>query len=94
VSTARLSLSGDEARLRVEVSDQGRGFEWQMDMFGPTSGGFGLWSIADRVREAGGTFEVDTAPGRGSRFEMTFSLQAPGHGVESGRYWARTGGAA
>jgi signal transduction histidine kinase len=77
VNAARVIVRGDADALRVEVSDAGKGFEWQMDMFGARSGGFGLWSIADRVHEAGGKFTVDTAPGRGSRFDMEFPLRAP-----------------
>ena len=88
VQAARVAVNGDMERLHVEVSDRGRGFEWQMDMFGAASGGFGLWSIADRVHEAGGTFRVDAAPGRGSRFEMEFPLRQAA--VESGRYWLRS----
>ena len=58
------------------VSDRGRGFEWQLDMFGTArGGGFGLWSIADRVSEAGGQFEVDAAPGAGARFRLVFPLE-------------------
>lgn len=82
VNAARVVVHGDEERLRVEVSDKGRGFEWQMDMFGAASGGFGLWSIADRVYEVGGTFRVDTVPGKGSRFEMDFPLQRPGNQID------------
>ncbi|MEO6185696.1 MAG: MASE1 domain-containing protein [Steroidobacteraceae bacterium] len=77
VSAARVIVHGDADVLRVEVADAGKGFEWQMDMFGARSGGFGLWSIADRVHEAGGKFTVDTAPGRGSRFDMEFPLRTP-----------------
>jgi signal transduction histidine kinase len=74
VSSAKVIVRGDAQTLRVEVADEGKGFEWQLDMFGARSGGFGLWSIADRVHEAGGRFTVDTAPGRGSRFEMVFPV--------------------
>jgi signal transduction histidine kinase len=82
VNAARVLVVGDAEQLRVEVSDRGKGFEWQMDLFGANAGGFGLWSIADRVHEIGGQFSVDTAPGRGSRFEMVFPLRAmsPGGG--------------
>ncbi len=76
VNAARVSVLGDADALQVEVSDAGKGFEWQLDMFGARSGGFGLWSIADRVQEAGGRFTVHTAPGRGSRFGMVFPLRA------------------
>jgi signal transduction histidine kinase len=93
VQAARVVVSENADRLQVQVSDQGRGFEWQMDMFGAASGGLGLWSIADRVHEAGGSFSVDTAPGRGSRFEMDFPLQRIA--TEPGRQWkAAPGGAA
>lgn len=74
VNSARVMVQGDKEQLRVSVADDGKGFEWQLDMFGARSGGFGLWSIADRVSEANGQFVVDTAPGRGSRFEMVFPL--------------------
>ena len=76
VNAARVTVHGDADTLRVEVADGGKGFEWQLDMFGARSGGFGLWSIADRVQEAGGKFTVDTAPGQGARFEMVFPLRS------------------
>jgi signal transduction histidine kinase len=75
VNSARVTVHGDADELRVEVADEGKGFEWQLDMFGARSGGFGLWSIGDRVYEAGGRFTVNTSPGRGSRFEMVFPLR-------------------
>lgn len=86
VSSARVAVHGDAEELRVEVMDEGKGFEWQLDMFGARSGGFGLWSIGDRVFEAGGRFTVDTAPGRGSRFEMVFPMRATSgaHGLATG----------
>jgi signal transduction histidine kinase len=75
VDAARVNVRGDGAQLLVEVSDAGKGFEWQKDTLGARTGGFGLWSIADRINEAGGEFNIDTAPGRGSRFEMRFPLR-------------------
>ena len=90
VSAARVQVRGDLERLHVEVSDQGRGFEWQMDMFGGASGGFGLWSIADRVHEVGGSFRVDTRPGGGSRFQMEFPLRQPSSLVQPARPWNRS----
>ncbi len=74
VSRATVHVHGDDQQLRIEVSDHGRGFDSQLDMFGARAGGFGLWSIADRAQEVGGRFAVDTSPGRGSRFELVFPL--------------------
>ncbi|MEO8306476.1 MAG: MASE1 domain-containing protein [Pseudomonadota bacterium] len=74
VQSARVLVEGDAEQLRVVVSDQGCGFESQIDMFGARSG-YGLWSIADRVQEVGGQFEVDAGVGRGARFEICLPLR-------------------
>jgi signal transduction histidine kinase len=58
----------------VVVEDQGVGFEWQLSLFEPRAHGFGLWSVADRVREAAGEMTVDTGPGRGCRVTVVFPL--------------------
>jgi signal transduction histidine kinase len=74
VDHARVVVRGDDQQLRVEVSDAGRGFDSQIDMFGARANGFGLWSIADRAQEVGGRFAVETSLGGGSRFELVFPL--------------------
>jgi len=56
------------------VEDSGVGFEWQLSLFEPRAHGFGLWSVADRVREAAGEMTVDTGPGRGCRVTVIFPL--------------------
>jgi signal transduction histidine kinase len=57
------------------VEDRGVGFEWQLSLFEPRAQGFGLWSVADRVRDAAGEMTVDTGPGRGCRVTVVFPLQ-------------------
>ena len=74
VDLARVHVRGDRQSVRIEVTDSGRGFEWQMEMFGPRPGAFGLWSISDRVADFGGRFSVDTSPGDGARFSLEFPL--------------------
>jgi signal transduction histidine kinase len=74
VGTALVTVRGDQERIRVEVRDEGKGFEWRPDFFAARARGFGLWSIADRVREAGGDFDVETAPGRGSNVKFSVPL--------------------
>jgi signal transduction histidine kinase len=74
VDVARVNVRGDTQTVQVEVTDNGRGFEYQMEMFGPNPATFGLWSISDRVADFGGTFSVDTSPGRGARFTLEFPL--------------------
>ena len=48
------------------------GFEWQLSLFEARSVGFGLWSVADRVRAAAGEMTIDTAPGWGCRVSVVF----------------------
>lgn len=85
VNSARVSVSTDDDRLYVEVRDQGVGFEWQLDLFGESTFGFGLWSIADRVRVALGEFNVDTAPGKGCRVRLVFPLSIANRSREGAR---------
>src|SRR5258708_4116555 len=76
VQAALVSVSSGERELRVDVEDRGVGFEWQLSLFEPRAQGFGLWSVADRVRDAAGEMTVDTGPGRGCRVTVVFPLQS------------------
>jgi signal transduction histidine kinase len=57
------------------VRDEGRGFAWDPAHLASPPRGFGLWSIADRLMQVGGEFSVDSAPGRGARFQLTIPLR-------------------
>ena len=74
VQAAVVTVSRDPEELRVIVEDKGVGFEWQLSLFEPRAHGFGLWSVADRVRDAAGEMTVDTGPGRGCRVTVVFPL--------------------
>jgi signal transduction histidine kinase len=58
----------------VKARCAGRGFQWDKDRPGDSGRGFGLWSIAERVREAGGQFAVEAEPGTGTRVVMELPL--------------------
>ncbi|MGB6306868.1 MAG: MASE1 domain-containing protein [Steroidobacteraceae bacterium] len=72
VQSASVTVTQTPKELCVVVEDRGVGFEWQLSLFDARSGGFGLWSVADRVRAAAGEISVDTAPGRGCRVSVVF----------------------
>ena len=74
VKSAKVTVTHTPRELRVVVEDNGVGFEWQLSLFEPRAHGFGLWSVADRVREAAGEMTVDTGPGRGCRVTVVFPL--------------------
>ncbi|MBK6672561.1 MAG: hypothetical protein IPH71_13860 [Proteobacteria bacterium] len=76
VTQARVEVHADGRALRVSVSDEGRGFDSRLRGFTDGSSGFGLWSIAERVREQGARLEVRAEVGRGARFEFEIPLQA------------------
>jgi len=61
-SSVHVRLGYDAGAVRLEVSDDGAGF----DPAG-VSGGYGLRGMRTRVTEAGGTLTVDSAPGTGTR---------------------------
>jgi PAS domain S-box-containing protein len=71
VSRARVSLEpAGGARLRVAVSDKGRGFDAARMKPAGEEGGFGLFSVRERIGLIGGSFAIDSAPGKGSRFTL------------------------
>jgi PAS domain S-box-containing protein len=74
VSCARVSLQQqmDGAGLQIMVSDEGAGFDpGQLKPAGENGGGFGLFSIRERIGLIGGRFDIDSVPGKGSRFTLT-----------------------
>jgi signal transduction histidine kinase len=59
-----LKLERDGPRLRLRVSDKGRGFDPAV-----THGGFGLASMRQRARSVGGELWISSVPGQGSEVE-------------------------
>jgi signal transduction histidine kinase len=62
-ATVTLAVSGGEGDLVLEVSDDGRGF----DASAPHPRHLGLRSMGERAAAVGGTVEVVSAPGAGTR---------------------------
>jgi signal transduction histidine kinase len=62
----------DRDRVRLTVSDDGRGFD-------PTSpsAGFGLTSMRERAAEIGAELHVDTRPLTGTRVSVTVPVESP-----------------
>jgi PAS domain S-box-containing protein len=69
---AYLCLDQSDGYLRIEVQDQGKGFTVTPHS-GPSTK-FGLFSIRERMRALGGTFEIDSAAGQGTRAILTLPL--------------------
>jgi signal transduction histidine kinase len=84
---ARVEMSRAADRgIRVTVSDAGVGFDApELERAGRSGGGFGLFSIGERLRLSGGRLEIDAAPGRGTRVSIFAPLARPARAVEGVR---------
>ncbi len=70
---------GSDGELRVEVIDDGRGFDTEraVQRFGP-DGGFGLVNARCQMQAVGGTLSLQSAPGQGTRAEIRLPLRGRG----------------
>jgi signal transduction histidine kinase len=69
-----LSLERHNGHLHMRITDDGMGF----DPNGEFPGHLGLRSMRERMLAIGGTFEIDSGPGEGTRIKVT----APAAGEE------------
>jgi two-component system, chemotaxis family, CheB/CheR fusion protein len=75
VDSVRVQVRVAGNQLRVAVSDEGAGFAaGQLRLAGTPDGKFGLFSIYERLSLLGGGMDIDSAPGRGSRFALAVPL--------------------
>jgi signal transduction histidine kinase len=67
-----LMMACSEESVRLEITDDGVGF----DPGAPFPGHLGLQSIRERVERLGGTVEIDSAPGQGTRVRVVLPARA------------------
>lgn len=83
-SSARVEAAVDNGILVISVSDDGIGFDPRtLKKPGLSAGGYGLFSIRERLTHMGGQLQMDSAKGRGSRIEMRAPLFVPGPSLPS-----------
>ena len=81
---ARIALRSAPDAVTLEISDDGSGF----DPKSPRRNGVGLPSIAARAQEAGGTLDVQSAPGEGTRITVRVAANSMEPvGAESAGSW-------
>ena len=75
VDAARVDLTQCEGYIYLRVADAGAGFD-PATLWGEGGGvgGFGLFSIRQRLELVGGHLIIDSAPGQGSRFTLVLPL--------------------
>jgi signal transduction histidine kinase len=72
-ATVSLTLEPDQ-ELRIEVQDQGRGFDTVAMEAKSEHGHFGLFSVRERMQAMGGRLDVRSRPGEGTTVTMVLPL--------------------
>jgi signal transduction histidine kinase/ActR/RegA family two-component response regulator len=74
-SQVSLELTRSDNFIEIVVVDDGVGFDSsRLNVFGGVEGGFGLFSIKERATALGGSFDVHSAPDKGSRIFLKFPV--------------------
>jgi PAS domain S-box-containing protein len=78
VKSARLVMACDgDSFVNISISDQGAGFDADdLILRDSWKGGFGLFSVRERVELLGGAMSIESAPGQGACFTLRFPLEA------------------
>ncbi|MBE0535768.1 MAG: response regulator [Phycisphaerae bacterium] len=82
VTSAKVRMARRNTSLEIMVSDEGVGFDPQRlhAAAGEMAGGFGLFSIRERLELLGGSVKIESSPHGGSRFTLiapaVFSAEA------------------
>jgi PAS domain S-box-containing protein len=70
-----VSMNRRSDRLEITVQDDGGGFDVGREAFKPgRQGGYGLFSIRERLEYLGGSLSVESVPGRGTRAALALGL--------------------
>ena len=87
---ADVTMETDGNRLRVQVHDDGRGFEVaaaETTTAHKLASKFGLFSIRERMKALGGSFEIESAPHQGNHSDTDVtvgcSIERDGSGAET-----------
>ncbi|HET7428972.1 MAG TPA: ATP-binding protein [Gaiellales bacterium] len=79
-SRVEIAVRANEHVLAAEVVDNGRGFAQHQLVDARNCFHLGLAATRDRVQAAGGTFDLASAPGKGTRAWFTLPLEPAGTG--------------
>jgi CheY-like chemotaxis protein len=71
---AKIDLSYFDSKLALSVNDPGKGFDTNILNSAKPASGLGLVSLTERISYMGGTFTIDSAPGKGCRITLKLPL--------------------
>lgn len=74
--SGNISLQTNEYEARLVIKDQGKGFDpAELDNTPDEQGGYGLFSIRERVNAYGGKMELRSAPGKGTKVKIILPMK-------------------
>jgi PAS domain S-box-containing protein len=74
---AKVSVHQIEGKLAIDVEDSGIGFSPNDPTFRTATSGFGLFSVREQLSRLGGTLELTTAPGQGTKVSLVVPTRPP-----------------
>jgi PAS domain S-box-containing protein len=66
-----VSIAREGEQILMTINDDGIGFDFSLQERQSNLAGFGLFSIRERLTSIGGTFELRSEPGRGTRVTLS-----------------------
>ena len=72
-SRLSVALGFERKRLRVEIEDDGLGFDSEVDP--ESSHHYGLVGMRERVEQLDGEFQLMSSPGKGTRVRLSIPLR-------------------
>ncbi len=76
-SRVEVNISQEEDQILVRLEDDGVGFAPDRVVVGGATGGFGLFSLRERLSQLGGSLEIDSCAGQGCRSLLRAPLEQP-----------------
>lgn len=73
-TSVEVNFRSDQELLFLDIQDNGKGFDSSKQRSG--TGGYGLDNMEKKTKELGGTFRLDTAPGKGTIIHLTIPLRS------------------
>ncbi len=74
-NAAKIKLTGFYDRILLEVKDNGCGFDVHLLAMDHSNAGFGMCGMRDRIELCGGTFLVQSKPGKGTRLSAIIPIR-------------------
>jgi PAS domain S-box-containing protein len=81
--TVKVNIDSSDSQIIVTVEDDGNGFDTgKLGLPSGTGGGFGLFSIRERLEYLGGQLKIESGPRKGTRITITVPVKHNGRAGE------------